>query len=153
MPAQNIDLPARQPLCSNTDNELSTSTRKNSQTNNNGLSRLISMIQAMTNHSGSTRQMMQETQMTNSAIATLLHNDIAEGKLPSELPLLNVSIKKLPAPVCPRVTTTANKKTSRQAILASTSGVNNANPSNADLQTLPSSSSGQYAGSDTISDV
>jgi hypothetical protein len=42
--------------------------------------------------------------------------------------------------------------TSRQAIVASASGVNNTYPSNVNPQTLPSSSSGQYASSDPISD-
>jgi hypothetical protein len=152
MPAQYIDLPARQPIRSNTDNELSTSSGDNCQTNNNELSQLISTMQAMANQIRSMRQVMQETQMTNSAMATLLHNDIADRKLARDLPPLNVSIKKLPAQVRRRVTTTANKMTWRQAILASTSGMNNANPSNADLQTLPSSSSGQYACSDPIFD-
>jgi hypothetical protein len=49
MPAQYIDLPARQPIRSNTDNELSTSAEDNLQTNNNGLSQLISTMQAMAN--------------------------------------------------------------------------------------------------------
>jgi hypothetical protein len=109
-------------------------------------------MQAMANQIGLMRQMMQETQMTNNAIATLLHNDIPNRKLARDLPPLNVSIKKLPAKVRRRVTITANKMTSRQAILASTSRMNYANPNNVDLQTLPSSSSGQYAGADPISD-
>jgi hypothetical protein len=152
MPAQYIDLPARQQICSNTDNEMSTSNEDNSQTNNNGLSKLISTMQAIANQIRLMRQMMQETQMTNRAIATLLHNNIADRKLARDLPALNVAMKKLPAQVRRRVTTTANKMTSGQAILAFASGVNNTNPSNVDPQTLPSSSSGQYAGSDTISD-
>jgi hypothetical protein len=125
MPAQYINLPARQPIRSNTDNKLSTSTEDNSQTNNNGLSQLVSLMQAMAKQIGLMPQMMQETQMTNSAIATLLHNDIANRKLARDLPPLSVSMKKLPAQVRRRVTTTANKMTLRQAILASASGVNN----------------------------
>jgi hypothetical protein len=109
-------------------------------------------MQAMANQIGSMRQMMQETQMTNSPIVTLRHNDIADRKLARDLPPLNISVKKLPAQVRRRITTTAHKLMSCQAILASTSGMNNANPSNADLQTLPSSSSGQYAVSDPNSD-
>jgi hypothetical protein len=44
---------------------------------NSNLLHLIMTMQAMANQLGSMQQIMQKTQMTNSAIAKLLHNDIA----------------------------------------------------------------------------
>jgi hypothetical protein len=51
----------------------------------------------MANPLGSMQQMMQEAQMTNGAMATLLLNDIDDRKVTRDLPLLNVLLQKLPA--------------------------------------------------------
>jgi hypothetical protein len=86
--------------------------------------------------------MMQETQLTTSAIATLLHTDIADREISRELPAPNVSLKKLLDLAQMRAVAAKNRLTFRQTVVPVTHYSTTVEVHSVEIQSLTSSSAG-----------